>query len=68
MRRHSDLLLVLTLEKVQSRLNHLLNFKDSSPSSLYSLVWAVAFIAPVIARVALYCILSILVQKLSLLV
>ena len=55
------------LKKIQSCLNHLLNLKDSSPRSLYSLLCDVPFIAAVIARVALYCIHSILVQKLSLL-
>ena len=45
------------LKEVQNHLNHLLNLKDSSPSSLYNLICVAPLITSVIARAAPYKIL-----------
>ena len=59
---------VLILYSIQRCLNHRRDLSDSSPSSLYSLVCDVPCIAPLIASVALYRTLSILLQNESLFV
>ena len=51
---------VLTLNKLQSFLDRCLNLKDSRPTSSYRFfVHGVSLIGPDVARVALYCMLSI---------
>ena len=59
--KYSGRPLVVSLKKVHNFLNQRLDFRDSKPNSPYNLLWDVSLMVPVIARAALYWILSIFV-------
>ena len=57
----------IVLYKYDSRLNHLLPFKDSSPNPLKNFSFEIHLIASVVANSALYWIVSVLSDKRELL-